>query len=183
MTKSIVSPMIIFEIPEGSEEAFFTIRIMEQLLEIDGVRLIRCPINEKIVTFSKDTSFPRMVPGAGEIINRLPKIEHKSTKPGDIIKVKVGGVEYDTVINDNHTQRFIENPDHFLLKRIRDYSGGGNPEGDVKDLNEMAIRYHHGEFSKRDYAEMNMAIGYSVSGFSELSYFEDWDIDNPIWSD
>ena len=32
------------------------------------------------------------------------------TKPGDVIKVKVDGVEYDTIIDEHGVQRFKRNP-------------------------------------------------------------------------
>jgi hypothetical protein len=111
----------------------------------------------------------------------LAKIDHTTLKPGDKVDVMVGGVLYPTVLDEDGVQRFVENPDHFLVKRLREYSKGGNPKGDVADLNEMAERYDRQQFSKRDYAEMNMAIGYSVCGFADLSGFQDWEIDNPIW--
>jgi hypothetical protein len=50
-------------------------------------------------------------------------------------------------------------------------------------MNELAMRYHRGEFTVRDYAEANIFIGYSVSGFCNLSAFEDMEISNPLWDD
>jgi len=94
--------------------------------------------------------------------------------------VTVGGVEYPTIIT-NGVQRFIENRDFPLLKRTPltyDRATGMN----VLDLNGLAVRYHCGEFSQREYAEANMALGYSVSGFCDLSSFQDMDVINPVWS-
>lgn len=100
---------------------------------------------------------------------------------GQIIPVMVGDQPYETVII-NGVQRFIEDKNNPLYRRLqRDTVGVVNPAGDIVDLNDMAIRYHRGEFSQREYAEFNMALGYSVGGFCDLSSFEDMDIDNPLW--
>lgn len=104
---------------------------------------------------------------------------------GTIIKVVVGGKEYDTVIDEHGRQRFIENPDHPLMKKLKSRGRDDdiiNPDGEVEDLNEMNALYRAGEISKRDYAEFNMALGYSIGGFRELSCFYDWDIENPLWN-
>lgn len=101
---------------------------------------------------------------------------------GDIIKVTVGGVEYDTVIDENNVQRFVENPEHFLVKQIP-MIWDAYLKRNIENMNEMRVRYARGDFSQRDYAEMNMAIGYSVGGFAELSSFEDLEIINPCWED
>jgi len=102
-------------------------------------------------------------------------------KPGDKIIIKVGGIEYETVIDDAGTQRFVKNPDHWLVKQIP-MIYDTYLKRDIQDMNTMARRYHQGEFSQRDYAEMNMAIGYSVSGFCELSSFHDMIVENPLWA-
>jgi hypothetical protein len=101
-------------------------------------------------------------------------------KPGDIIKITVGGIEYDTVIDQHNVQRFIENPDHFLVKQIP-MIWDTYLKRNIENMNEMRRRYIQGEFSQRDYAEMNMAVGYSVCGFADLSPFEDMEIINPVW--
>jgi len=99
----------------------------------------------------------------------LPKRE-----PGDHLVVRFGGKEYLTYITQDGVQRFIKNPDHFLLKTVTKQYGGN-------DLNDMAVRYQRNEFSQIDYAEMNMANGYSVSGFCDLSSFHDIQIESPNW--
>lgn len=97
---------------------------------------------------------------------------------GDTFKVSVGGIEYDTIIDDHGTQRFVETPDHFLVKKLEKYGDG------TYDLNDMARKYHEGEwFNQRDYAEMNIGIGYSVCGFMDLSSFNDMRVINPLWED
>lgn len=86
------------------------------------------------------------------------------------IMVKVGGIEYPTVIDERGTQRFIGNK---LLCHLVD-------SGQV-DLNRLGIDYQHEKFSQREYAEFNMMLGYSVSGFAGLSSFHDFEIENPLW--
>jgi hypothetical protein len=51
------------------------------------------------------------------------------------------------------------------------------------DLNKLSVDYQEkrGGFTKREYAEFNMQLGYSVCGFSELSLFQSYDIENPVW--
>jgi hypothetical protein len=101
-------------------------------------------------------------------------------KPGDTVMVKVGGVEYPTIITETGTQRFIENRDHPLVVKCGQVFDRAT-NSMVDDMNGMVLRYHRGEFTQREYAEFNMAIGYSVSGFCELSNFQDMDIENPLW--
>lgn len=102
-------------------------------------------------------------------------------KPGDKIMVKVGGVEYETVIDEHGTQRFVKNPDHWLVKQIP-MIWDSYLKRDIMNMNVMADRYRNGEFNQRDYAEMNMAIGYSVCGFCELSSFNNFIVENPLWA-
>lgn len=90
-------------------------------------------------------------------------------KPGDTVKVKVGGVVYETVIDSNGTQRFRKNTAIDWLAEDQ--------------LNRMALDYQAKKFTQRDYLEFNMALGYSVSGLSELSAFEDLEIENPLWEE
>ncbi len=99
-----------------------------------------------------------------------PKIDYKTVKPGDVIVVAVGGVDYETVIDELGVQRFRCNAiiGHlFQEKRL--------------DLNQLAVDYYEKKFDQRAYAEFNMALGYSVCGFADLSSFEDMAIDNPLW--
>lgn len=90
-----------------------------------------------------------------------------------VIMVKVGGVEYETIYDEHGTQRFRE--DRFLGLLINN---------GLLDLNKVEVAYHEGKMGdQRCYAEFKMALGYSVSGFSELSAFEDMEIDNPVWKE
>ena len=88
------------------------------------------------------------------------------------IIVKVGGVEYPTVIDKHGVQRFVENS---LFCHLVD-------SGQV-DLNRLGIDYQHDKFSQREYAEFTMMLGYSVDGFAELSSFHDMEIENPLWEE
>ncbi len=98
------------------------------------------------------------------------KIDYKDLKPGDVVTVSVGGVDYETVIDKDGVQRFRRNMVlDFLFKDKR------------LDLNQLAVDYHHKKFDQRSYAEFNMALGYSVCGFADLSSFQDMEIDNPLW--
>lgn len=92
-------------------------------------------------------------------------------KNHNIVKVKVGGVEYDTVLVKGDLQRFVQND---ILARC--------VENGLIDMNRARILYHEGKMgTKRQYAEFHMAIGYSVRGFEELSLFQDMEIENPLW--
>jgi len=94
--------------------------------------------------------------------------------------VYVGGRPYEAREDDRGVLRFRKDPDHHLVKQLSSLFGGSG----CKDPNDMAIAYHQGEFSLRDYAEMNMGMGYSLGGFEELSAFEDLEIlcDEPSMS-
>ena len=92
-------------------------------------------------------------------------------KPGDVIKIKVGGVAYDTFIDDKGVQRFKKNS-------VLDYLVNTG----VINLNPLVIMFASDRFTQRDYAEFNMMLGYSVDGFADLSSFQDMEIENPLWN-
>jgi hypothetical protein len=95
----------------------------------------------------------------------------KTWKPGDVVAVKVGGKGYTTIFDENGVQRFRTNTVlDFLFQERR------------LDLNQLEMDYRQGRFNKRDYAEVKMALGYSVSRFADLSAFQDWCIENPVWT-
>ena len=89
-----------------------------------------------------------------------------------IIDVYVGGHPYKVSREDNGRLRFVKNPDHFLVKRLSPVFGGEGNE----DPNSMGIAFAKGEISLRDYAEMNIGMGYSLDGFEELHNFEDLEV-------
>lgn len=85
--------------------------------------------------------------------------------------VTVGGKKYETEW-DGEVQRFKANG---VLKYL--------VERGALDLNHLALAYHQKKFSQRDYAEFNMMLGYSISGFCDLSSFDDMEIINPLWKE
>ena len=86
--------------------------------------------------------------------------------------VTVGGVEYPTVIDPNGTQRFVADP---LLSAACDCG--------ALCLNKLGIAYNTGKsgLTQRQYAELNIRLGYSIGGFSDLSSFFGMAIENPLW--
>jgi hypothetical protein len=101
-----------------------------------------------------------------EMKDRLKKYDEQKGN----MTVKVGGIGYSTVIDEHGTQRFIKNK---LLCHLVD-------SGQV-DLNRLGIDYQHEKFSKREYAEFIIGLGFSVSGFADMEQFEDMEIENPLW--
>ena len=96
-------------------------------------------------------------------------------KPGDIIKVKVGGKDYDTSIDPDGVQRFKANGAVNWLLHFAKSDGCA--------LNDMAMAFCEGKFTQSDFAEFYMSLGYSVCGFCELSFFEglEMEVVNPLW--
>ena len=89
--------------------------------------------------------------------------------------VEIMGTIYPT-INKDGIERFMENPDNALLKKVFlcNYDGFND-----YDMNLLAMMYHKGEISLKDHAEALMSAGYSVSGFMDLStYDEILDVEN-----
>lgn len=86
--------------------------------------------------------------------------------------VYVGGRPYPAREDDKGRLRFVRNPDHHLVRRMTPIFNGTGTE----DPNTMGLAYARGEFSLRDYAEMNMGMGYSIDGFEDLSSFEDIEV-------
>ncbi len=107
-------------------------------------------------------------------------------KPGDTIDVVIEGKTYETVIDDQNVHRFKANTvlqymfDHDTTGAPVDMSNPRQMHTQMLNLNTLAVAFHKGKFSKRDYMEIVMQ-GYSVSGFCSLSTFQDWSIHNPLW--
>lgn len=97
-------------------------------------------------------------------------MKHKRKKGTKIIMVKVGGKEYPTYIDTEGVQRFFENS---VISHLF--------ETGRLDLNAIAVDFNQGKFTKLDYAEFNMMLGYSVSGWCELHNFQDMAVYNPLW--
>jgi hypothetical protein len=99
------------------------------------------------------------------------------TKIGQIIKVKINGKSYDTVITPDNVQRFFNNS---LIRHLVD--------SEQVDLNRLRRDYANGKFTLKYYQEFYMGMGYSVCVFDELfginSNLEDNEhaiIENPLW--
>lgn len=99
-------------------------------------------------------------------------MKNERKKGTKIISVKIGDKEYPTYIDTQGTQRFFENSVIGHLFETRQI-----------DLNTLARDYSNGKFSKLDYAEFNMMLGYSVSGWCELHNFQDMPVHNPLWDE
>jgi hypothetical protein len=110
--------------------------------------------------------------------------------PGDKITIRVNGKPVETVIDEQGVQRFRQNSvlDYLFQEHMKLFDSS-NPqdreraEGYGLDLNKLAVDYHKGKFTKDDYGEIMMMLGYSVSGFCDLSAFQDWEIENPLWDE
>jgi hypothetical protein len=97
----------------------------------------------------------------------------KNTKPGP--KVKINGVEYETVMNDSGVQCFPENKVVNLL-----YDGAKKSGYNLNKLWEECKDFK--DRRTRDGVDMRAfyrLIGMSVYGYAEV--FEDDEIDNPLW--
>lgn len=88
----------------------------------------------------------------------------------DFSEVKVNGKSYETYIDGKGIQRFFDNS---CISWLIDEK--------IIDLNRLEIAYQSGKFNKKDYAEVIIKSGYSVSGFISLSSFQDMKIENTLW--
>lgn len=96
---------------------------------------------------------------------------------GQIIKVKVNGKEYDTIIDTDGVQRFLVNR---LIRHLVDT--------EQVDLNRLSSDYQEGKFTLDEYKLFYMGMGYSVCGFDEifgcngnLEEVDQAQIENPLW--
>ena len=97
-------------------------------------------------------------------------VNYRKLQSGDVVRVRVGGVYYDTIIDKQGVQRFHQND---VVRYLQDT--------EQLNLNQLALAYRIGKFSRRCYAEFMMSLGYSVSGFCELHAFQAMEIENPVW--
>lgn len=118
----------------------------------------------------------------------IPQGDPTNPQPGDHFAVRVGDKWYDTVMDPVGTQRFVKQPivnafvDHghkmfekyWMTKRIENHPA-------VYGLNELASDHARGRWSKQDHIEFYTMFGYSVSGFSGLSFIANVEIENPLW--
>lgn len=106
---------------------------------------------------------------------------------GDEIPVIVGDRTFTTIIDANGVQRFkvntainaFVNASTVAFNRHNSTRRGPAPY----TLNNLAIEYHEGKHTLDDMLTFYTSIGYSVSGFCDLSYFQNLDIRNPAWED
>lgn len=113
-----------------------------------------------------------------------------SPKPGDKFPVKVGERWYDTVIDDQGVQRFVSNGP---VNALVEHSGKMFEEFWMKQripnhpcvfgLNELAVELQRGKWTVEEHIHFYTMFGYSVSGFSTLSFVQQVPIINPLWKD
>ncbi len=96
---------------------------------------------------------------------------------GQVIKVKINGKEYDTIIDTDNVQRF---PINKLIRHLVDTK--------QVDLNNLCIDCEKGKFTLHEYQEFYMGMGYSICGFDEifgingnLEESQQAKIENPLW--
>lgn len=183
--------------PDGYEtwhEAAVAERVRRVKLQhtLEGQHLLACRANKDIIG----------APGCGCAVvsrqhaktfvsNRIEiKGDPKNPQPGDHFPVKVGEKWYDTVITEQGVQRFVVNgpvnalvdhqskmfEEYWMKQRIADHPA-------MYSLNEMAVDYQMGKWSKEEMIEFYTMFGYSVSGFAGLSFVEDVEIINPLWEE
>lgn len=100
-------------------------------------------------------------------------------KPGDSVKIKINGREFETIIDENGTQRF---PNNNLVRHLVDSK--------QIDLNNLCIDYQKGKFTLEEYQEFYRGLGYYVCGFDEIFGWSGScnieeakrvEIENPLW--
>ncbi len=89
-----------------------------------------------------------------------------------VIPVKVNEKIYNSVVDDQGVQRF---PGNAVLNLLFYH--------DKLDLNHIDSSYQQGGFSKTEYLEFMIALGYSVSGLASMDHFQDMDWTNPLWEE
>lgn len=113
-------------------------------------------------------------------------------EPGDMIPIRVGNMVVHTVIDDHGVQRLPVNKIYAAwvdgtTQASDSYNSKtpfSNRDADVTfNLNDMCVLYQQGKFTDEEWLDFYLHIGYSVSGFSSLSDFEDIEIINPAWGD
>jgi len=84
-------------------------------------------------------------------------------KPGDTWKVRVGAQVFDSVADKHGVYRFRCNA---VIADLLEAA----THGQKMDMNAIVVRMHRGLYSVEDVRELDALIGYSHSGFLELSY-------------
>ncbi len=100
-------------------------------------------------------------------------------RSGDHFEVRINGKIYDTVIDEHGTQRFVINGP---VNALVDHSLAMLQRGQKSySLNEIAQDFADGKWSLEEQIEFYTMFGYSVFGFSTLSFTVDVEIVNPLW--
>lgn len=104
----------------------------------------------------------------------------------EIIEVKLNGKPYQTHIDEHGVQRFVANKalSNIVHGLVGLYGRIGYREFEalgLYGLNELSLDYHRGLIPQQDMIDLYTQMGYSVSGFCDLSYFQDLEIENPLW--
>lgn len=87
-------------------------------------------------------------------------------------------VTYPTTLDDGRgVQRFVANAAVQWL--VDNFEAEGVPRGYV--LNKLAYLHALGKIPDRDYAELQIMLGYSVGGFVDLNVVIGLDVVNPLW--
>lgn len=105
----------------------------------------------------------------------------------EYIEVKVNGKPYQTYIDEHKVQRFVPNRavERFVDSAneitcgFRELAEGLN----LYDLNRLKRDVFKGEISLQEMIDIYTMIGYSVSGFADVFWDYDVEIENPRWAD
>ena len=105
----------------------------------------------------------------------------------DTIMVKLDGKKYPTHLV-NGVQRFVPSPivEAIVSNQIEVYSRLGYKrfkELGIYGLNEISMDFQLGKYTVQEMLDFHTSHGYSVSGMLDLSFFEDVEVENPLWED
>jgi hypothetical protein len=90
--------------------------------------------------------------------------------PGDIVKVRIGGVLYKTLIDKEGIQRFIPNS---LYKHL---SGGAG-----YNIVQLTQDYIDEKFSRREFLEFLMGLGIYYQELADMPVFHNLEFMNPVY--
>lgn len=110
----------------------------------------------------------------------------------EIIMVRVGERSFKTALDNNGVQRFMPHDEcpAELVEKMRDWDEYLSskdsryetiPAG-IYTPNDLAIDFYNGVYTVDEMLSYETYSGYSVSGLADLSYFDDMEIDNPLWN-
>lgn len=106
----------------------------------------------------------------------------------EIINVKINGKDYPSYIDGHGVQRFVSNPivEAFLdsvQELLVQHGWKWIDDHGLYTLHSLSMDYQLGRkgITLEHMIDYFTMIGYSVSGFCDLSYFKDIEIENPLW--